>query len=93
MKYELISDKEKEKYQEVKVIFVLIILLLTGCNKEECLSCQECKEWTVKEAYDFYLKNKLIEYGKLIYTPDDWQNKEIDIGTHYMDLGMMEDNN
>ncbi len=59
------------------------IILITGCLKKEN---KYDKEYNA-------MKEKLIEYGKLVYENYQWLNEETEEGTYFMLLSWLQENN
>ncbi len=72
-----------------KALIVLVfILMLCGCQDKK----EENNNNDVDVKYE-EMKDKLIEYGKLIYENDQWLKGGIEPGTYYMNLRDMSERN
>lgn len=79
-----------------KIILALLLIVLTGCSNDcpECEVCEPCNnDEEILSAKAEELKNKLLEYGKLIYENDNWLNGNIEAGTYFMTLSEMSERN
>lgn len=69
-------------------VLIVIVLLMCGCGKNES-SVKEVDYSSDIEA----MRNKLIEYGKLIYENDVWIKGNVEPGVYFMTLTDMSEHN
>lgn len=77
------------------ILMLLIAMMLVGCSQKcpECSSCEEQINNYKIEQKEKELKDKLIEYGKLVYENDNWLKSGIDAGTYLMTLNELSERN
>ena len=63
----------------------LCCLVLVGCQKNQIFDYKELTDEEINIKYQ-EMKDKLIEYGKLIYENEQWLNDNSKIVTTYMTL-------
>lgn len=73
-----------------KMLLILpCILILVGCQEYDN---NKSTEFEINAKYE-EMKNKLIEYGKLVYENEQWLNDNSNIVTSYMSLNDLRERN